>query len=125
MSHRPIASPEGLEAVKRVRGLLADLPEVEEKIDRFGHTSFRIRDKPFVIMGEDGDGCWLSLKADRHLQRYLLTRPEFKKTPYIGQHGWVSIRVNLVPDWMEAREIAAQAYAALAPARLRKMLELE
>ncbi|MDH3224663.1 MAG: MmcQ/YjbR family DNA-binding protein, partial [Gemmatimonadota bacterium] len=92
MSHRPISSRTGLAAVARVRDALSGLPELVERVDKFGHTTFRVRDKPIVFMGEDDTGLWLSVKGDLYTQDFLLRRDCFEKTPYIGHHGWTSVR---------------------------------
>jgi predicted DNA-binding protein (MmcQ/YjbR family) len=124
-AHQPIRSPQGLATISRVREATASFPEVAERVDKFGHTTFRIRDKPFVFLGEDGSGCWMSVKADRHLQQFLLTRDEFERTPYIGQHGWTSIRVDRIPAWAEMEGLIRQAYLLVAPRRLARTLEAE
>lgn len=122
-SHQPIRSPRGLATTRRIRRLTEAYPEVEERIDRFGHTTFRIRDRPFVFLGEDGSGCWLSVKADRHTQQFLVERDCFERTPYIGQHGWTSVRVDRIPDWDEIGDQVRQAFVRVAPKRITKQLE--
>ena len=123
--HQPISSPRGLAAVELLRRMTEILPEVVEHVDGFGHTSFRIRDKPFVIMGEDEDDCWLSFKADPYTQDFLLKRDCFKRTPYIGQHGWTSVRTDDVPDWDEIRELVFGAFERAAPATLTRRMKEE
>lgn len=126
MSHRPISSAEGLNAVAQVRQVVSRLPETAEQVDKFGHTTFRVRDKPLVFMGEDAEGCWFSVKADRHTQEFLLRRECFVKTPYIGQHGWTSVRWDRIPDWDEIVELIREAYMLVAPAKLkREMTDIE
>lgn len=49
-----MTSPEGLEMLERVRRICSALPEVEEIIDGFGHNTFKVKGKSFVIMGENG-----------------------------------------------------------------------
>jgi hypothetical protein len=40
-----------------------------------------------------------------------LDDPRFFKTPYVGQHGWVSLRVNGGRlDWKEIAELAAGSH---------------
>ena len=40
------------------------LPEVEEVIDGFGHTTFKVRNKSFIIAGMGEKGEALSIKTD-------------------------------------------------------------
>jgi len=115
---KKIQSPEGVAMVRRVREAVSDFPEVAEAIDKFGHTSFRVRDKPFVIMGEGVDGPSLSIKTDPYLQQRLIDRGHFVKTRYIGHHGWVSA-VRVPPDdWEQVDHLLAVGYELVAPKAL-------
>ena len=41
-------------------------------------------------------------------QPLFLKDPRFFRTPYVGQHGWVSLRINAAPlHWPEVRGLAA------------------
>lgn len=42
-----IKSDMGQDIILQVREITKPYPEVEEQIDKIGHTSFRIKDKPF------------------------------------------------------------------------------
>ncbi|XEC94281.1 MmcQ/YjbR family DNA-binding protein [Paenibacillus tarimensis] len=112
-------TPEGLKMLKQVRHICEPLPEVEEIIDGFGHTTFKVRGKSFVIMGEH-EGAGISLKSDLETQEILLQQGPFYKTPYIGHHGWVSIRHP--QDWDMLGELIKEAYLRAAPKRLVKQL---
>ena len=94
------------------------LPEVTEAVAGFGHISFRVRDKPFVLMGENADGPWLCVKSDTATQAFLVKRPEFEKTPYIGRHGWINATQVPPADWTELVELISDAYMLVAPKRL-------
>lgn len=122
LPRRQIRSPAGLKVLERVRGITSRLPEVTEAIDKFGHTSFRVRDKPFVIMGEESEGPSLSLKTDPYTQERLVQDGEFSRTPYIGQHGWVSLRGLPPRDWDPIETLILDAYRRTAPKRLREQL---
>ncbi|MNR27714.1 hypothetical protein D3C85_1449990 [compost metagenome] len=120
MSHTQIASPEGLALVARFREFCSILPEVEEKVDGFGHTTFRIKDKPFVFMGETDGHVSTSLKTNLTTQEFLLGQEgtAYEKTPYIGRHGWVSLHnIDLVP-WTEIQDLIVEGYARTAPKKL-------
>lgn len=124
MGHQPIASKEGLALVDQVRKLAMRLPEVSEQVDAFGHTSFRVNDKPFVMLGEGGEeGPSLSIKTLPTTQEHLLQREHFYKTPYIGQHGWVSILGKNVTDWKEIESYLLEGYLRSAPKRLAKLIQ--
>ncbi|MFS0557649.1 MmcQ/YjbR family DNA-binding protein [Brevibacillus sp. 179-C9.3 HS] len=124
MVHEQISSIEGLKMVAAVRELATRLPEVTEQVDAFGHTSFRVNDKPFVILGEGGtDGPSLSVKVLKTTQEMLLTQEHFYKTPYIGHHGWVSILAKNVTNYNEVEDYIREGYMCAAPKRLVKQLQ--
>ncbi|SDO02616.1 hypothetical protein SAMN04487897_107120 [Paenibacillus sp. yr247] len=63
MTHQ-FVTVKGLELLSKVRTFCSELPEVEEKVDGFGHTTFRVKDKPFVMMGET-DGQLLNQQQSK------------------------------------------------------------
>ncbi|RIX52149.1 MmcQ/YjbR family DNA-binding protein [Paenibacillus nanensis] len=112
----------GLEIVERVRSICAGLPEAEELIDGFGHTVMKVRGKTFVMMGESDGPAGLSIKSDKEKQFLLLQQGGYIKTPYIGQHGWISIDKDVEPDWDEIAVLIKEAYLLAAPKRLAKQV---
>ncbi|WP_045522540.1 MmcQ/YjbR family DNA-binding protein, partial [Neobacillus niacini] len=57
---------QGTEAMlENVRKICHVLPEAVELIDGFGHNTFKINGKSFVISGEGEKGFSLSFKSDR------------------------------------------------------------
>ena len=125
MSHDVnLKSESGLDMLCRVREIIASLPEAVEAIDGFGHTSFRVNGKTFVILGESEQGdASISIKTAKTTQQFLLLQEgKFYKTPYIGQHGWVSLRHAEEDDWREVGELIREGYSLSAPKRLLKLL---
>lgn len=106
--------------LENVRKICFSLPKAEEIIDGFGHYTFKINGKSFVISGESENGFSLSFKSDRETQGLLLQKQKFYKTPYIGQHGWVSIQNPSGEDWDELDDLIQEAYLRAAPKRLVK-----
>jgi predicted DNA-binding protein (MmcQ/YjbR family) len=104
-----------------VRNICLALPEAIEHIDGFGHNTFKINGKSFVISGESEKGFSLSFKSDRETQELLLQKEHFFKTPYIGRHGWVSIQNPTREDWYELTDLIQEAYLHAAPKRLVKI----
>ncbi|MEH7272856.1 MmcQ/YjbR family DNA-binding protein [Neobacillus vireti] len=103
-----------------VRTICLALPEAVEIIDGFGHNTFKINGKSFVISGENNKGFSLSFKSDRETQELLLQKEYFYKTPYIGQHGWVSVNNPDEEVWEELTGLIQEAYLRAAPKRLVK-----
>jgi predicted DNA-binding protein (MmcQ/YjbR family) len=115
-----LVSKTALAVRDRIRGICAELPEAVEKIDGFGHTVYKVRDKSFVMMAEglqaDGGRCFL--KTDKETQQTLVEKGPYIRAPYIGQHGWVKIDCRDIADWEEFRELVVEGYLRAAPKKL-------
>lgn len=110
---------EGLRMLEHVRRIVEPLPEVHELIDGHGHTTFKVKDKSFIMMGESR-GPVIHFKSDLENQEMLIQQERFFKPPYIGHHGWVSIRDP--EDWDEMGLLLKEAYLRAAPKRLVKQV---
>jgi predicted DNA-binding protein (MmcQ/YjbR family) len=119
---KSMKSKQGIEMLENVRRICRELPEVEEMIDGFGHTTFKVKGKSFIIMGENEEGAGLSFKSDRETQEILLQQNRYIKTPYIGHHGWVSTKPGEPLDWDELGPLLKEAYLRAAPKRLVKQM---
>jgi hypothetical protein len=99
-----------------LRQVVRSLPEAEER-ETWGHPTFRVRDKMFAAMSDDGQQA--SVKATRQEQAALIAAaPETFGVPaYVGRHGWVSIQLATV-DPAELRELLVEAWRQTAPRRL-------
>jgi hypothetical protein len=112
---------------ERIRAICLALPEAAEK-PFGGHTapSYRVRDKLFVMTGEDR--TYLTLKAPRGVQKILVNSdPErFFVPKYVGSKGWVGVRLDLAaaPDWGELAELMYESYCLTAPKRLVAQMEI-
>ena len=112
--------------IEYVRNICLALPEAVEHIDGFGHNTFKITGKSFIISGQNSKGFSLSFKSDRETQEILVQNARFFKTPYIGRHGWVSIQNPEGDDWDELSDLIQEAYLRAAPKRLVKQwMELQ
>ncbi|MFD0695111.1 MmcQ/YjbR family DNA-binding protein [Paenibacillus sp. GCM10027628] len=119
MTHEFI-SVKGLELLEKVRTFCIKLPQVEEKVDGFGHTTFRVKDKPFVMLGEHEGNPSMALKTNLTTQEFLLQQEgtPYSKTAYIGHHGWVSIQDTERVAWSEIEDLLVEGYARTAPKKL-------
>jgi predicted DNA-binding protein (MmcQ/YjbR family) len=115
----PLETPEGRRLLAALQEACAALPEVQEAIDGFGHTTFKVRKKSFLIAGMGEDGEAISIKSDPTTQDLLVRRGPYYRTPCIGRHGWVSVAHPLDHDWDEIRELIVDGYRLAAPKRLR------
>lgn len=96
-----------------VRALALGLPEAVEQ-ETWGHPTFRVRKKMFGTLAADGTTA--TMKASPQEQAALVqTDPETFFVPaYVGQHGWVGLRVALV-DPVELAELVTEAWRMTAP----------
>ena len=118
-----ISSARGLALLDKVRAIALGYPEVHEAVDDFGHTSFRVRDKPLIMLGEDQRGFWVNFKVLLETQDFLIQTGRFEKSAYIGQHGWTVLHPEAEPDWDEINDLIDEAYRRVAPKALLKKLD--
>ena len=99
-----------------LRRVVLSLPEAEER-ETWGHPTFRVRDKMFATLSDDGRQA--TVKATREEQAALVAAaPETFGIPaYVGRHGWVSIQLATV-DPVELRELVVEAWRQTAHKRL-------
>lgn len=101
----------------RLRAICLALPEAVEG-ESFGHPAFRVADKNFVVLEEyRGDLC-IVLKVGKPLMGIFAEDPRFFPAPYIGKHGWVSMRTDGKLQWKEIKSLVEGSYRLVAPPRL-------
>ena len=115
--------------VERLRGICTSFPEVTERLSHGAPTWF-VRDKSaFVTYWADGHHAnafphfWCA--APMGAQQDLVdTEPDrFFRPPYVGGRGWLGVRLDVAPDWVEIGGICEEAYRVVAPARLIALLD--
>lgn len=116
-------SPAGRKLLDALRAVCGDLPETTEIIDGFGHTTFKVRKKSFVIAGMGGGATDIAIKSDPTSQALLIRRGPWFRTPYIGHHGWVSMSDPLDGQWNEVAALIEDAYRTVAPRKLVALLD--
>ena len=99
-----------------LRQVVQALPEAEER-ETWGHPTFRVRDKMFAAMSDDGRQA--TVKATKEEQAALIAAAPgtFGIPAYVGRHGWVSIELASA-DPGELRELVTEAWRQTAPRRL-------
>ncbi len=104
-----------------VREIALGLPEVEEFVTWGTDVNFRIRNKMFVIGGEDATA--ISVKASLVTQADLLDLDPatFSKAAYVGRFGWVNVDLARV-DRPMLEKLLRDAWRATAPAKLRGLV---
>jgi hypothetical protein len=105
-----------------VRAFCLALPEVTEKAtwgddEHAGHPTFRVKDKIFVIMADDGSGGSIKTSAGEQADLISAFPDAARFAAYVGRYGWVDVEFAGIPDEV-LREIIEGAWARTAPKRL-------
>lgn len=112
-----------LAILKKLRALCMKLPDARETVT-FGHPTFQAGKKTFCVLEEYKGELCIVFKAELPDQQALIQSPRFFTAPYIGKHGWVSLRASGKLDWGEVRDLVTESHrlvaAASVSARLRR-----
>ncbi len=101
------------------------MPEAEETTS-FGHPTFRVGKKTFAVLDEYKGEHAICFKATLADQALLTLDPQFYVAPYIGKHGWTSLRLDgTPPEWREVEELVHESYRLVMPKRLQRALDVE
>jgi predicted DNA-binding protein (MmcQ/YjbR family) len=99
------SSPRAASLLVKLRKICADLPQTSETIS-FGHPTFQVSGKTFSVFELYKNELGLALKVEKGLVDIFLKDSRFYLTPYIGKHGWVTLRMeSQAVDWKEVREL--------------------
>ncbi len=113
-------------AVGKLREICLALPEATEDYAGVGNPAFKVRDKIFAMQHpaqrpgyENRPSLWC--KAPRGFQEMIVENdPEhFFVPPYVGQHGWVGIFLDVDLDWTLIADLVEDSYSLTAPKRLQ------
>jgi predicted DNA-binding protein (MmcQ/YjbR family) len=104
------------EILKKLRKACLALPDAEETVS-FSHPTFRVRSgKIFAVLETYKGELGICVNAGKLMQGVFLDDPRFFRTPYIGQHGWVTLRVHAARlNWKEISELVKGSYLLGAP----------
>jgi len=91
--------------LEKLRKVCLALPDSEECVS-FGHPAFRMRGKIFAVLEKHKGELGICVKVGKNLQGIFLNDPRFFRTPYIGKHGWVTLRVHAARlNWTEVADL--------------------
>jgi predicted DNA-binding protein (MmcQ/YjbR family) len=100
--------------VLALQQICTKLPDAEQYV-MVHHPAFRVGKKPFVIggmvQGQVGPSVTINLGKD--MQHQLLDDERFSRTPYIGQHGWVTIPLAKLKK-NELKTLVLESYRRIA-----------
>jgi hypothetical protein len=111
--------------LERVRAIALAFPEATEG-GGVGNPSWRVRDKIFAMRHDTHAGHWgIWCKAPPGAQRALVDGDpdRFFVPPYVGQHGWIGISLEVDQDWDLVGDLIEESYRMTAPKRLVATLD--
>lgn len=111
----------------RTREICLALPGVSERLSHGSPTWFAGK-KTMVMYLDDhhGDGrlaLWVAAPAGIQAEMVDLEPNRFFVPPYVGGRGWIGVRLDRSPDWVEVAEIVEDAFRTVATKRLLVQLE--
>jgi len=92
----------GSSPLNEMRRICLGLPETAETMT-WGQPHFRVRGKIFAGFGDHRGIANIGFKLEREHADAVIQDPRFYRAPYVGAHGWVSMRVEGVRDWKDGR----------------------
>src|ERR1700690_978991 len=99
----------------RLRKISRSLPGSAETTT-FGHPTFQVNRKTFCVLEEYKRELGICVKVEKELQGIFLDDPRFFRTPYVGKHGWVTLRAYAARlNWKEGAELVKGSYLVAAP----------
>jgi hypothetical protein len=117
----PLQSKRALTVLKKLRGLIEELPESSETT-QFGALVWKAGKKTFIWMrADEQQRLTLMFWTGVEQQSLLMKDRRFFIPPYIGHSGWIALDVSKQCDWGEVRSLLLFSYRHFA---LRRMLKL-
>ncbi|MBI4903186.1 MAG: MmcQ/YjbR family DNA-binding protein [Acidobacteria bacterium] len=105
----------------RLRAICLALPETTET-ETWGHPNFRVANKIFCAYETYQGELSACFKVGKQMQGVYLQDARFYMTPYVGRHGWVSLKINAAKiNWKEVEGLVHMSYRLIAPAKVRNM----
>ena len=100
--------------LRRLRKISLGLPGVAEGIT-FGHPTFRVNGKMFAVLEAYKGELGICVKVEKELQGIFLDDSRFFRTPYIGKHGWVTLKVYAARlNWTEVKGLVRGSHRLVA-----------
>ncbi|HEV8535228.1 MAG TPA: MmcQ/YjbR family DNA-binding protein [Candidatus Limnocylindria bacterium] len=111
----------------RVRAICLGLPDTSERLSHGAPTFFIRQKKSFVTYLDDhhGDGrlaVWCASPAGMRDGLVRADPERYFVPPYVGNLGWIGVRLDRGLDWDDVERIIREAYVAVAPKRLAEAI---
>jgi hypothetical protein len=115
----------------QLREICLALPEVTMRPSHGAPTWFVRDKKPFLTLWAAGHHdnnfphLWCAGLPGAQQALTGSSPGRFFRPPYVGHRGWIGVRLDGDVDWTELAELCADAYRAVAPARLTALLDAD
>ncbi len=113
--------------LERLRQICLAMPEVTERVSH-GEPSWFVRGRTMFVSyanhhHDDRLAIWCA--APDGVQQMLVESDadRFFVPPYVGQRGWLGVRLDLSNDWDEIADLVTDAWRVVAPKRLLATLD--
>ena len=106
--------PRAQTVLKMMREICLSLPDSRVTIT-WGEPHFRVGDKIFAGCGEEGGRLVLGFKLEMEHADAVIHDPRFRRAPYVGHKGWVSMEASGVRSARELRALILESYGLIAP----------
>lgn len=103
----------------KLREICLALPKSSETVT-FGHPTFQVGTKTFAVLETYKGELSICVKVGKNMQPVFLEDPRFYRTPYVGQHGWVSLRANTKLDWREIAQLVNGSHELVGAKKRRR-----
>jgi hypothetical protein len=115
-------------ALTNLRRLCLAFPESHE-VEAWGEPTFRVRNKLFAMYaspnthhGNGRPAVWCKAGPGNQGLMVRGAPDRFFVPPYVGPGGWIGVWLDRKVRWTEVAELLQDAYALVAPKRLREQL---
>ena len=109
-----------------LRALCTALPEVVERLSHGEPTWFVRGKKTFAMYADrhhdDRVAFWCAAPPGAQEALVAAEPGRYFRPPYVGGRGWVGVYLDVGADWDALAELVADAYRAVAPARLAALV---
>jgi predicted DNA-binding protein (MmcQ/YjbR family) len=111
-----VAKPRPGTVLAKMRKICLALPDTKETLT-WGEPHFRVGEKIFAGCGLEKGTLSIGFKLEMDHADLVIQDPRFRRAPYVGHKGWVSMNAAGVRDWEEVRALVLESYRLIAPKR--------
>ena len=97
-------------SLEKVRALCLELSDVTETVS-YGHPTWKVRRATFAVFEQyQGDWCVAILAEAARQVQLIESDDRFYRTPYIGEQGWVSFKLEGRIPWGRLGTLLREAH---------------